>query len=345
MRFICAFTVGFILIILLQSGFFMITEGSAVVITQFGQIIGDPYTKAGLYLKVPYIWKANYLDSRIHSDEETQPGIATKDGYFIAMDTFFFWRIDDFDKYISTVDDIKQARILLRNIVSGSVRQHVSKRNILDTIQTEHPVVDSKSVSIDEYQQFTDEDALVASSDLIFKKNKDGKYTGRNQLTKTILKDVNKQAKSIGVVIETFMISNVEYTKNVQQLMYDRMIAERLREAAKIHATGVAEVSRIKGLESKTLDGILAPARKQALLILGQAEAHAAKISSKAFNKNRVFYNYWKSLTNYSKLFSNKNSTMLLSTDTPYLDFIGNSKKTISRSNSNQSVKITKDAR
>ena len=66
MRFISAFTIGFILVFLFQSGFFMVTEGSAVVITQFGHIIGKPYEKAGLYIKVPLIWKANYLYSRIH---------------------------------------------------------------------------------------------------------------------------------------------------------------------------------------------------------------------------------------------------------------------------------------
>ena len=77
-------------------------------------------------------------------------------------------------------------------------------------------------------------------------------------------------------------------------------------------------------------------------MIIGQAEAYAADISSKSFGKNRGFYNYWKSLTNYTRLLDNKKTNMLLSTDTPYLDFIGNAKKTISRSNTyhNKSKKV-----
>ena len=345
MRFISAFTIGFILVFLFQSGFFMVTEGSAVVITQFGHIIGKPYEKAGLYIKVPLIWKANYLDSRIHSNYESQPGIATKDGYFIAMDSVFLWRIVDFDKYISTVDDTPQAETLLRNIVSGSVRQQVSKRDILDSIQAEHSGKNEDSTidsSLSQVIPNREERTMVASSDLIFKRTQQAKFSGRNQLIEDIMTEINMQSEAMGVVIDSFLITSVRYTKDVLKLMDDRMIAERLREAEKIHAKGVAEVKRINGLEKKTIDEIIAPARKKALVIIGQAEAYAADISSKSFGKNRGFYNYWKSLTNYTRLLDNKKTTMLLSTDTPYLDFIGNAKKTISRSNTyhNKSKKV-----
>jgi membrane protease subunit HflC len=44
-----------IIIILIGNPFYVLREGRQAVITQFGDPVGDPITKAGLHLKVPFI--------------------------------------------------------------------------------------------------------------------------------------------------------------------------------------------------------------------------------------------------------------------------------------------------
>ena len=50
----------FVLIVLLAGGaFYIVNESEQVVITKFGQPIGDPITTPGLKVKLPFIHKAN----------------------------------------------------------------------------------------------------------------------------------------------------------------------------------------------------------------------------------------------------------------------------------------------
>ena len=42
--------------------FYVIKEGNQAIITQFGKPIGNPITKAGLHLKIPFIQKITYFE-------------------------------------------------------------------------------------------------------------------------------------------------------------------------------------------------------------------------------------------------------------------------------------------
>ena len=53
------------LIFVAWDGFFIIPEGSQVVVTQLGRPVGKPLTEAGLEFKIPLIQKTEYFDKRI----------------------------------------------------------------------------------------------------------------------------------------------------------------------------------------------------------------------------------------------------------------------------------------
>ena len=48
-------------LVVLSSAAYQVHEVNQVIITQFGNPIGDPVTEPGLHFKVPFIQKANYF--------------------------------------------------------------------------------------------------------------------------------------------------------------------------------------------------------------------------------------------------------------------------------------------
>ena len=133
---VSTFSVIFLLILLLYSGTFIVTEGEQVVITQFGEIIGNPYVKPGLYFKVPFIWKANFFDKRIFTDAEYNGKTPTRDGYLISVDTVFNWKIVNAKAFIDSMNSISKARQMLKNLVSGSVRQNIANEKLIEIIRS-----------------------------------------------------------------------------------------------------------------------------------------------------------------------------------------------------------------
>ena len=60
-------------VLLFASGaFYTIDETQQVVITQFGDPIGEPIVKGGLHFKLPFIQQANYFEKRILQWTETR---------------------------------------------------------------------------------------------------------------------------------------------------------------------------------------------------------------------------------------------------------------------------------
>jgi len=51
-------------LILFNSAYYEVSETSQVIVTQFGDPIGEPVTSPGLHMKVPFIQKANSFDKR-----------------------------------------------------------------------------------------------------------------------------------------------------------------------------------------------------------------------------------------------------------------------------------------
>jgi modulator of FtsH protease HflC len=333
LRMVCAFFTAFLLIVFLRSGVFVVYEGSQVVITQFGDIIGKPYTQAGLYLKVPVIWKTNFVEKRVIAEEEEQPGVATKDGYFITLKVVFLWRITNAADYISSVDSLDDAKVLLRNIVSGEVRQAVSRHDLLDTIRSIAPVGETTGENTDTLLGVQNVKAFE-SSEMIGKQNE--VVDGRKSLLKEAKKTANKYIEHYGIKVLRVYITDVQYSPEVQKLIHQRMVLERLREAARLRSIGRSEANRIEGQTEKHYQSIVAPARRKALLIKGEAEAYSTKVMAEAFGKDRRFYNYWRTLETYKNNLSKNSNGMIISTELPYLNFMSSPARWIARPNASQ---------
>jgi membrane protease subunit HflC len=316
------FIASFILIV--RGGIFVVNEGSQVVITQFGAIIGEPYTKAGLYFKIPFIWKVNYFDKRIFRESDYQTRIPTKDGYFIVLDEVFNWRINDPSLFIQTMSTMDKARTLIRNNLSGGIRQAVSANDLLSIIRSFNktsPIatfLDSlrNQLPIDQLKKRQDfgGNSLLGMTIKV--------ESGRSEIMSQIRRQSHDYLNQFGIEIVGVLIRNIKYDPSVEKRVYQRMYMERVREAERLRSSGRSEASRIKGQMKKKYQEITAPARMKALLIKGQAEATALKIQAQSFGQNEPFYNYWRMLRVYEESLPTMSQGIIFSMDSPLLKLI-----------------------
>ena len=307
------FTVILLFLLIFRSGVFIVNEGSQVVLTQFGKVIGEPYTQAGLYFKVPFIWKANYFDKRIFTEEDLQAFVATKDAYFISVDTVVNWRIVNASLFFQNMDSLAIARDLLKNIVSGSVREIVAKYELVETVR-------SKNINSSLYSPFAADDPklgheLGVHRTVVF---------GRSQLTQMMKEQNYNYTLDYGIEIVAVLVRNIRYGTTVEKSINRRMVLERLTKAQELRSTGLKIFQEIEGEIQRKYQSIVAPAKKEADLIKGRADAEATNIYSQAYGLDIDFYNYWRTLMAYEEGIPPKSQGVILSTDNDFLRLLNN---------------------
>ncbi|MCK9174661.1 MAG: protease modulator HflC [Desulforhopalus sp.] len=299
--------IGLILIAIavLYDGFFILEEGRQAVITQFGAPVGDPVTEAGLHLKIPFIQKTELFEKKILIWDGDPNQIPTNDKTYIYLDVTARWRISDALKFLQAVNDEQRAQSLLSDIIDGTVRDYVSKNNLIEIIRSSDWSMDTMSSGISG-------DALGIQPKL-----------GRDELTRRIRKAASQETVQYGIELIDVMIKRVNYIDSVRQKVYARMISERKRIAAEKRSLGEGEKANILGKVQRTLQEITSSANKDAVTIRGKADAEASTIYAKAYSLDPEFYSFQKTLESYSKIIGN-NSTLILSSDSELYRYLQN---------------------
>ena len=90
--------VGVLVVIVLMvvgGAFYQVDETELVIITQFGEPVGDAITTPGLKVKAPFIHRVRRFEKRILEWDGSPDEIPTLDKRFIKLDTTARWRIVD----------------------------------------------------------------------------------------------------------------------------------------------------------------------------------------------------------------------------------------------------------
>ena len=102
----------------------------------------------------------------------------------------------------------------------------------------------------------------------------------------------------------------------------DGMRAEREREAADEIARGNEAAQRVRALADRTEVEIVSDARRDAEIIRGEADAERNAIFANAFGEDPEFFEFYRSLTAYKNALQGKNSTMVISPDSEFFDYL-----------------------
>ncbi len=298
------------LILVISGAFYTVREWDQVVITQFGKVIGDPKTQAGLYFKIPIIQEVNRYEKRILRWDGDPEEIPTRDKRFIYVDTTARWRIVDARKFRRVLVTYRQAYAKLDDIIDAVVRDYVSANPLVELVR-----------STDWMPSLEKGEKSVTSP--FEKAAREKVELGREKITRAILAEASKAMPAFGIELVDVRIKRINYVERVRKKVYERMISERKRQAAQFRSEGEGKKAEILGQMEKELKSIVSGAYRTAEEIRGKADAEATKIYGEAYNQDPEFYAFFKTLETYKEA-AYKNSFVILGTDSDYYRFLKN---------------------
>jgi len=304
--------IGAVLLVflVLVDAVFVVSETNQVIITQFGEPIGGPINTAGLHLKAPFIQKTNYFEKRWLEWEGFPNQIPTKDKKYIWVETYARWRIHDPLVFFQRVRDERGAHSRLDDIVDGETRNAIAKFDLIEVVR-----------STNREFELTEESTILELSEMITKIE-----VGREKVAQIILEAASKITPQFGVELRDVRIKRINYVDEVQQKVFDRMIAERKRIASKYRSEGDGKSAEIRGQKEKELKRIQSEAYRKAQEIKGKADAEATRIYAQAYSVDAEFYQFLKTLETYRTSLDSE-TWLVLSTDSEFLKFLKGSEK------------------
>jgi len=146
----------------------------------------------------------------------------------------------------------------------------------------------------------------------------------RGRVMEAVRDKVVAEAKQIGVGIVDVRLKRVDYIDQINDSVYDRMRAERVRVANELRSTGAAESEKIRADADRQRTVILAEAFREAEKIKGEGDAKASAIYSDAFGKNPEFYKFYRSLEAYRASFKDQGDVMVIDTNSEFFKYFKN---------------------
>lgn len=291
-------------LIVLGSAAYVVNETEQVVITQFGDPVGDPVTNPGIHFKVPFIQAANYFDKRFLEWDGDANQIPTKDKRYLWVDTYARWRIVDPLKFFQRVRDERGAQSRLDDIIDGETRNSLARNNLVEVVRSTNRAPEDVLVESEE------ETAILEEIE-----------KGRIGITQDILEQASKRVEDLGIELIDVRLKRINYVEEVQKDVFERMIAERKRIAERYRSEGEGEAARIRGERDRDLKKIQSEAYREAQEVRGKADGEAADIYAEAYNRDAAFYAFTKSLETYEATVDPQ-TTLVLTTNSDLLRFV-----------------------
>lgn len=290
-------------LIILGGTLYTVDQTEQVVITQFGEPIGEPITEPGLHFKTPFIQKINSFEKRFLAWDGLPTQVPTKDKRYIWVDTTARWRIVDPLKFLQTVGTERTALGRLDDIIDSATRNQITSHLLYELVR-------------DSEREFAETELSIQVEETIGKME-----YGREKISRAILEEASEGVPRFGIELIDVRIKRLNYVEQVRQGVYARMIAERKRVAEQYRSEGQGGKAEIEGRKEKELQRITSEAYKKAQEIKGEADAQATGIYAGAYNKDPEFYSFLKTLETYKETLD-EDTWLILTSDSDFYKYL-----------------------
>ncbi len=235
----------------------------------------------GLHLKMPFINNVRKFDKRILTIDQKPERFLTREKKDLIVDSYVKWRIVDVVQYYKTTQGDE--------LTAGRLLYENINNGLRDEFGKR---------SIQE----------IVSGD-------------RAQIMSLMTQQASERAKSLGIQVVDVRVKKVDYPERVSNSVYQRMRAEREREARDFRSKGHEASERIQADADRQSSILLAEAYRDSEIARGEGDARATEIYAEAYSKDKEFYKFTRSLTAYQKTFSNAGDVILLEPDSEYFRY------------------------
>jgi membrane protease subunit HflC len=243
--------------------------------------IVDSNYDPGLHFKTPLVQSVKIFDRRIQTLDLEPERFLTVEKKFVVVDSYAKWRISDVAQYFRST----------RGSPTQTARLLSARIN---------------AALRDEFGKRTIREVVSGE---------------RAEIMRKLAREADVSAADLGVEIVDVRVKQIDFEEAISENIYERMRTERHRVAAELRAEGAEAAERIQADADRQRTEILASAYRDAELLRGEGDALAAQIYAQAFDRNREFYNFWRSLKAYREVFRDGNSLMVLDPDSEFFRY------------------------
>jgi membrane protease subunit HflC len=143
----------------------------------------------------------------------------------------------------------------------------------------------------------------------------------REDLMKRILAMVNKEGNEFGLEVVDVRIKRADLPEQNSKSVFERMRAERQREAAEFRAQGTAEANRIKATADREATVIRAEATRKGEETRGAGDAERNRIYAEAYTKDQEFFEFYRSMQAYENGLKSEDTRLLISPDSDFFKY------------------------
>ena len=292
---------------------YIINEAEQAVVTQFGKPVGGAVTDAGIHFKIPIIQTVIKFDKRILEWDGSANEIPTLDNKYVFIDAFARWRISDALQFYKAAKNEMLAQSILDDILDGAVRDEIANRTMVEIVRSSNRVMAVKDV---------ESSSVNINNEIVEDLTAKG---ARLAIIESILLSVSEKLidLNMGIEILDVQLKRINYTRQVQEQVFNRMISGQNQIAEKYRAQGQGKKQEILGMQVQRKKEIISGAYLESQKIKGEADANATRIYADAYGKAPEFYNFIKTLETYSNTLDSS-TQFILSTENPYLRYLGN---------------------
>jgi membrane protease subunit HflC len=321
-----------VVVAVFSGAFYQVNEREQVIITQFGRPVSGPITKPGLKMKVPFVQTVRRFDKRILEWDGSAEQIPTLDKRFILLDTTARWRIVEPLLFLQSVGNERSAQSRLDDIIESAARDVVSGHELIQVVRNFQRYLeistDTEGSSDVAYQEATAAAGVAApggtsatppvpvQSDADLEQR-----LGREQLSLLMAKRAQEILPNLGIELIDVNIKRINYVREVEENVYERMISERKRIAALFRSEGDGDSARIRGNMERELDLIQSGAYRKAQDLIGKGDAEAAGIYAQSYGADPEFYSFVQTLDTYKQTMQG-NASLLLTTDSDFYRYL-----------------------
>ncbi|MDF2232930.1 protease modulator HflC [Albimonas sp. CAU 1670] len=143
----------------------------------------------------------------------------------------------------------------------------------------------------------------------------------RSELMTRIRDTTRAQSLNLGVQIVDVRLRRVDLPQQNLQATFQRMQAEREREAADERARGEEAAQRIRANADRQAIELVSEARRESEVIRGQADGERNRIFAAAYGKDEEFFAFYRSLRAYETALKGNNSSIVLTPDSEFFRY------------------------
>ncbi len=147
----------------------------------------------------------------------------------------------------------------------------------------------------------------------------------RGSLMKVVTEKTEGAARAFGIEVVDVRIKRADLPPENEKAVFERMRAEREREAKRYRSEGEERALAIRAEANKEKTILLSEATRKAEVLKGEGDAIATRLYAQAYTKDPEFFYFLKTMEAYKKTLGEKD-TLIVTPDSEFFRYIKKSK-------------------